>query len=126
MQSNGAAAGQVTLILIGLSVIFYVIIATLPDVEVSAPIWTDTLTILMHFACMPLIGGIIAVVLVGEVITQSYQWRTLHLWLSHGAHAAAWREGGGIAAAAATRAARDAGGGWLLHRVAAGRAAGSA
>jgi ABC-type transport system involved in multi-copper enzyme maturation permease subunit len=73
-----------TLMLAGLSVVFYVIIPTLPDADMSAPIWTDTLIMLVQFASMSLIGGIIAVVLVGAVVAQSYQWRTLHLWLSHG------------------------------------------
>lgn len=47
--------------------------------------WPVGLTTVLSFASGNSLGGLLLIVLVGAVTGQEYTWRTLHLWLSHGA-----------------------------------------
>jgi ABC-type transport system involved in multi-copper enzyme maturation permease subunit len=47
--------------------------------------WPLGLNTVLSFAGGNSLGGLLLVVLVGAITGQEYTWRTLHLWLSHGA-----------------------------------------
>lgn len=47
--------------------------------------WPVGLSTLLSFASGNSLGGLLLIVLVGALTGQEYTWRTLHLWLSHGA-----------------------------------------
>jgi ABC-type transport system involved in multi-copper enzyme maturation permease subunit len=73
------------LLIAGMSIIMYAVVPALPESNMPVPLWSDALTTMLQIACMPLIGGVLTVTLVGAVTAQAYQWRTMHLWISHGA-----------------------------------------
>ncbi len=77
--------GILALLVLGMSVALYAINARMPESPMPAPVWSDTTTTMLQIACTSLVGGVLVVVLVGAVTAQAYQWRTIHLWVSHGA-----------------------------------------
>jgi ABC-type transport system involved in multi-copper enzyme maturation permease subunit len=64
--------------------LIYGVIPRLPGEEAPPLLWSAAVTTLLTVAGNPMFGGILAVVLVGAMTAQAYQWRTIHLWLSHG------------------------------------------
>ena len=46
--------------------------------------WPGSLVMSLSLAGGAALGSMLAIILTGAVVTQEYQWRTLHLWLGHG------------------------------------------